>query len=191
LSFVAAASAIAALSISANAQLDPKFQKRLPHVGQGIPLGHEPMLKPVCHPDPAITGVMLTKGSAPLQVQISYTITNVASSAWHSGTNQQNVTLTAHNANTNHTFTDTRPLPGDAAGGAQMLNFTTPMIDGAFDNFEFGGFLDLRISYDPDILLDSNPCNNDANLGNNHFRLENSQILGFMKGTARSQTFHP
>jgi hypothetical protein len=28
-------------------------------------------------------------------------------------------------------------------------------------------------------------------LGNNHFRLENSQILGFMKGTARSQTFHP
>jgi len=145
----------------------------------------------VCHPDPAITSVTLTKGKYPLGVTVSYPVTHVALTPWHSAPNQQNLTLTAHNANTNQTYANIQRVPADMPARSVMLEFTTPMIKDAFDNFEFGGYLDLRIGYDPDILLDSNPRNDDSNAASNHFRLENSDILGFMKGPKRTQTYRP
>ena len=187
-----AAAVCTAFILPASGQANPsQFKPIQPGPRGPFQPQHTPMLQPACRPDPAITSVTLTKGSHPLDVQISYTIANLAPTLWHSGPNQQNVTLTAHNANTNHSFTDTRLLPADAPGHAVMLTFTTPMINNAFDNFEFGGFLDVRIGYDPDILLDSNLCNDDANSANNHLRLENGAILGFMKGPMRTQTYRP
>jgi len=63
-----------------------------------------------------------------------------------------------------------------------MQRFTTPLIRNAFDDFEFGGHVALSISYDPDIFIDGNRCNDDSNAGNNTFRIETGEILAFMNG---------
>ncbi len=147
-----------------------------------------PTLK-TCRVDPAIASVTLTKGTRARQVQIAYRVVNRGSTAWVSGANQQNVNLTAHNANTNSYYRNTQRLTGNAAAGATMLSWTSPFIDNAFDDFEFAGDLTVQIGYDPDILLDSNTCNDDVNSANNRVTIDNGAILGFLKGTARSKTF--
>jgi len=190
-SLLCVASALALLS--GNATADPRIQPNTPiNPGPRLPPGTVQTLIPTaCVVDPAIVSLTLTKGARPGQVRISYEIANRGTNAWVSGDNQQLVSLTARNANTRHVFTDHRALTGRAAAGARMLHFDSPMIDNAFDSFEFAGEVDLMITYDPDILIDAQPCNNDANTGNNRLRVENTAILGFMRGSVRSQTFRP
>jgi len=194
--FVIAGAAFLAFAVGASAQ------QRLPQGTQVLPgpilpgprLPPEvltPTIPSACQVDPAIRSVTLTKGSRPLQVRISYEIVNAGRSTWTSGANQQGANLVARNGNTGRDFTSYQRLAARAAAGGSMLRFTSPMIDNAFDNFEFGGHVDLTIGYDPDILIDGNNCNDDSNNGNNRLRIENAEILGFMRGTARSQTFRP
>ena len=186
---VSVASVIATVSIAASAlagPITPKVVGPMASVPAGVRL---PQLSLICDVDPSIVSVTLTKGARRGQVQISYVIANAGASSWRSGANQQGVHLQAVNANTGRVFASDRALTGSAAAGATMQRFTTPMINNAFDDFEFAGHLDLRIGYDPDILIDGTRCNDDADNANNVFRLENGDILGFMNGAARSQTF--
>jgi|CXWL01.1.fsa_nt_gi hypothetical protein len=178
-----AGSALAQVQLPPGTQITPAPRFPLP---PGTPL---PTIPAACHVDPAIVSITLTKGALRGQVRISYEIRNLGRSAWRSGANQQGAHLIAHNGNTGTDFINHRPLPGAAAAGARMTLYTSPLINNAFDDFEFGGHVDLSIGYDPDIAIDGNTCNDDANAANNRKRIENAAILGFMRGTARTQRF--
>lgn len=188
---VSVASVIATVSIAASAMAGPIAPKGVTPAFQLPPGSTLPTAVLYCTVDPSIVSVTLTKGARRGQVQISYTIANAGSSAWRSGANQQLVHLRAVNANTGGTFVLDRTLTGTAAAGATMARVTTPMINNAFDDFEFAGSLDVAISYDPDILIDGNRCNDDADTGNNVVHLDNGDILSFMNGAARTRTFTP
>lgn len=188
---VSVASVIATVSVAASAMAGPIAPKGVTPAFQLPPGSTIPSAALYCTVDPSIISVTLTKGARRGQVKISYEIANAGASAWRSGANQQGVHLRAVNANTGGVFTLDRPLTGAAAAGASMQRFTTPTINNAFDDFEFAGSLDLRIGYDPDILIDGNRCNDDANTGNNVFRLDNGDILAFMNGAATSRTYRP
>lgn len=186
--------AIAAAVVAATpAAAGPAFRPAPVRPGPAVPpLKPMPGLLPaVCVVDPAIVSVTLTKGARRGQVRISYVIVNTGASTWRSGANQQGAHLRAVNGNTGGVFSSDRPLPGTAAAGAVMQRFTTPTIENAFDDFEFGGHVELAITYDPDILIDGNRCNDDANTANNTFRIENGDILAFMNGAATTRTFRP
>ncbi|MDP1528607.1 MAG: hypothetical protein Q8M05_04425 [Rhodoferax sp.] len=142
-----------------------------------------------CQVNPGVASVTLTKGSRRGQVSVSYEIINQGRSAWVSGARQQGVNLLAYNGNTGRTYRNHQAMPGSAAAGGTMLRFSSPYISNAFDDFEFGGHVDVSISYDPDIYIDGNDCNDDSNSANNRVRIENADILGFMQGTATSRTF--
>lgn len=190
-SIVSVAGVIATISIAASATAGPITPKTF-QPSHPLPAGTTfPAAALFCTVDPTIVSVTLTKGARRGQVSISYEIANAGASAWRSGANQQGVHLRAVNANTGGVFALDRPLTGAAAAGATMQRFTTPVINNAFDDFEFAGSLDLQIGYDPDILIDGNRCNDDANTGNNVVHLDNGDILGFMNGAARTQTFRP
>lgn len=142
-----------------------------------------------CQVNPGIVGVTLTKGSRRGQVSVSYEVVNQGRSAWVSGARQQGVNLLAHNGNTGRTWRNHQALTGNATAGGTMLRYSSPYISNAFDDFEFGGHVDVSISYDPDIYIDGNDCNDDSTTANNQVRIENADILAFMQGTATSRTF--
>jgi hypothetical protein len=186
---VSVASVIATVSIAASAMAGP-ITPRTFQPGPSLPAGATlPGFTLGCVVDPSIASVTLTKGARRGEVRISYVITNAGSSAWRSGANQQGVHLRAVNGNTGGVFASDRALTGAAAAGAVMQRFTTPLIRNAFDDFEFGGHVELAVTYDPDIYIDGNRCNDDADAGNNTFRIENGDILAFMNGAATSRTF--
>jgi hypothetical protein len=187
---VSVASVIATVSISATAMAGPVPSKTITPVFR-LPEGPAPVAVFTCDVDPSIVSVTLTKGARRGEVRISYAIANTGGSAWRSGANQQGVTLTAVNGNTGGTYSSDRPLTGAAAPGATMLRYTTPVIRNAFDDFEFGGHVELAVTYDPDIYIDGNRCNDDTDQANNAFRIETGEILAFMNGAATSRTFRP
>ena len=142
-----------------------------------------------CDVDPMIASVTLTKGARPGQVSVSYEVVNAGRTAWTSGPRQQGVNLLARNGSTGRDFRNHQSMTGMAAAGARMIRYDSPMISNAFDDFEFGGHVDVAISYDPDIAIDGNTCNDDRAYANNTLRIDNAAILGFMRGTATRQTF--
>ncbi len=173
-------------------------QERLPAnieavPGARLPAGATPRIIPGvtarCQVNPGVASVTLTKGSRRGQVSVSYEIVNQGRSAWSSGPRQQGVNLLAHNGNTGRTWRNHQAMPGSAAAGGTMLSFSSPWINNAFDDFEFGGHVDVSISYDPDIYIDGNNCNDDSTTANNQVRIENAEILAFMQGSATSRTF--
>lgn len=180
-----AGAAPAQIRLPADAQVTPG--PRLPP-GAAMPGGFRPPVPP-CQVDPAIRSVTLTKGARAGQVSVSYEVANIGRSAWTSGPRQQGVNLTARNGNTGRQFTNHQVMTGNAGSGATMARFASPMIADAFDDFEFGGHVEVSIAYDPDIRIDGNGCNDDSGAGNNRLRIDNGAILGFMRGAQRSQTF--
>lgn len=162
--------------------------------GGRLPAGATPRIFPGvtarCPVNPGVASVTLTKGSRRGQVSVSYEIVNQGRGAWSSGPRQQGVQLVAQNGNTGRAYRNHQRMPGSAAAGGTMLRFSSPYINNAFDDFEFGGHVDVSISYDPDIYIDGNNCNDDSSSTNNQVRIENAEILAFMRGSAASRTFH-
>jgi hypothetical protein len=184
--------AILLASGAALAQIQPRepipTQERIPPGGRPL----EPKVKVTgpCRVDPRVGAITLAKVSAKsTSVQITFEVINGGPSAWSSGANQQSVTITARNNNSGAVYRDSKPLSASAASGARMLYHTTPTINDAFDNFEFGGTVDVSISYDPDIYTDGNNCNDDTNPANNRRTIDYRAILAFMNGSRLSQTF--
>jgi len=165
-----------------------------PIPGARLPAGATPRFNPQlpvrCQVNPGVAGVTLTKGRNRGQVSVSYEIVNRGRGTWTSGARQQGVNLSAHNANTGRTYRNHQAMPGSASAGGTMLRWSSPFIANAFDDFEFGGHVDVSISYDPDIYIDGNNCNDDSSSANNQLRIENADILAFMRGTATSRTFN-
>ena len=73
--------------------------------------------------------------------------------------------------------------------GERVGRVVSTPIANAFDTFEFSGTVEMSLSFDPDIAIDSNPCNNDANAANNTFSIDSAGVQAFLAGTARSRTF--
>jgi hypothetical protein len=144
-----------------------------------------------CRANPAIRSLTLTKvGGDPRKIQATIEVVNSSRDSWRSGPSQQNVTLTLTNGSSNRKYTVTRPLPGNAAPGAVMLRYTTPVVTDAFDTFEFSGSADVQISYDPDIAIDGNSCNDDANPADNRKQLDWRSIAPFLGNrSATSRTW--
>lgn len=147
-------------------------------------------LRPVrCQVDPAVASVTLTKGSRPGSVSASYEIVNRGRSDWASGARQQVVQLAVTNGSSSRARRVSRPLTASAGAGATMQTYTSVTMANAFD-VEFGGDVEVAITYDPDIYIDGNNCNDDASSTNNQFRIENAEVMAFMRGTATSRTFN-
>lgn len=177
----------ASASIAASAAAGPFTPVAPVKPGPSLP---EPRFTPLaCAVDPAVASITLTKGSRPGQVRISYEIVNRGRSAWRSGEGQQLVALRAVNNDTGRAFTSSAALAARAAAGGVMQRFLSPFIDNAFDTFEFGGEVEVAIAYDPDILIDGNRCNDDANTANNTARVSTDQVMAFLGGAATSRTF--
>ena len=70
------------------------------------------------------------------------------------------------------------------ARGARVGRVVSTPIANAFDPFEFSGTVEMSLSFDPDIAIDSNACNNDANAANNTFRIDGAGVQAFLGGTA-------
>lgn len=184
--------AILLASGTAMAQIQPR--EPLPTQQHTLPGGRplEPKVKVTapCRVDPRIGAITLAKVSAKsTSVQITFEVINGGPSAWSSGANQQTVTIMARNNNSGAVYRESKPLAANAASGARMLYHTTPTIHDAFDNFEFGGTVDVSIAYDPDIYADGNSCNDDTNPANNRKTIDYRAILTFMNGSRLSQTF--
>lgn len=147
-------------------------------------------LRPLaCMVDPAIGTITLTKGKAAGSVQVTVEVRNLGSSAWQSGANQQSVSVSVKNGNTGNVVTRSQALPGRAAANSRMGMLTTPMIPNAFDTFEFGGSVEANISYDPDIAIDGNSCNDDRNSANNRKSISFEQVQAFLAGPATTRSF--
>ena len=182
-----------ALTISGAAVAQDRLPSGIQAAPPRLPAGATPQFGPrlvaTCQVNPAVASVTLTKGSRRGQVSVSYEVVNTGRSAWSSGPRQQGVHLSAHNGNTGRTYRNHQAMPGSASAGGTMLRFSSPWISNAFDDFEFGGHVDVAISYDPDIYIDGNTCNDDSSSTNNQVRIENAEILAFMRGSATSRTF--
>lgn len=191
---LAASIALLCMTVAGGAQTPTQPNAPLPKEA----MKPTPPLKPLppgplvtCNVDPAIVRIYLNKGRRPNEISIRYDVLNLGRSTWRSGPNQAQATITTKNANTGAvTYTHTRALPTMIDGGRTMLLQTTPTRTDYFDTFEFGGTVEVSIAYDPDILMDANRCNDDANTANNTFSLTADQVLGFMRGTATRQVFN-
>lgn len=152
----------------------------------------KPRLDPpklTCNVDLAIGPVTLSKGKTPGSVTVAVETRNLGSSAWRSGSNQQTLTVVVKNGNTGNASNHSWTLPGLGAAGSRLAINVTPLIADAFDTFEFSGSVEARISYDPDILLDSNACNDDRNSSNNVKVVSSKQVAEFLGGTTTARTY--
>ena len=182
--FVAMLGTIALCATVATAEPTPQHPKDA--IQKPLPGPLRPL---ACIVDPAIGAVTLTKGKAPGSVQVSVEVRNLGSSAWQSGANQQNVNVSVRNGNTGNVVSRSQALPGRAAANSRMGMLTTPMIANAFDTFEFGGSVEASISYDPDIAIDGNSCNDDRNAANNRKSISFAQVQAFLAGSASTRSF--
>lgn len=180
---LAALSVLCAVSAHAQVRVDPNAIRPLPDARLQ---GHTPVARLVCNVDPAITRVTLTKGTGYGDLRVTAVVTNLGADAWRSGSEQQNVTVNVRNNGTGHDFGGVYRLGGAAAPGRPLGTISTPMIPRAVDGGEFAGEVVVRIGYDPDISIDANPCNNDANTANNVVTIDNGAIGAFMRSSDRT-----
>lgn len=135
-----------------------------------------------CLGDPAISRINLIKGAAPGSVTVTVETRNQGTGAWRSRAGQQVLSVMVRNGNTGAVSRHSWPLHARAEAGASMGTYGTPLIRDAFDTFEFRGTVEARISYDPDILIDGNNCNDDRNMANNVRRVSDSEVGRFLAG---------
>jgi len=185
-SILVAACAALLLADSADAQV------QLPP-NQTLPQGTTPQLRlpAPCRVDLAITSITLYKLSTPGSVRVEYDVVNLGPSEWNSRAGQQFANLTTHN-NAGGRADYTLSVPFGArriARNERAARVVSTPIANAFDAHEFAGTVHAYLSFDPDIALDGNACNDDTNAANNEFRLSTEQVWGFLSSRARSQTF--
>ena len=148
-----------------------------------------PLAPVACRVDPAIGSINLAKGKGAGSAQVTVEVKNMGRDAWQSGPRQQQLVIVVKNGNSGAVWNRTYTLTTRAAAGARMGYFTTAVIPRAFDDFEFGGTVEARINYDPDIAIDGQRCNDDTNAANNVKLINTEQVFGFISGSARSQSF--
>jgi hypothetical protein len=191
----ALAAAFFAGAAAAQVQLPPGTPRPTPQ--QQLPPGTTPrpelQIRPACGGavDLAITSATLYKLSTPGSARVEFDIYNLGPGEWNSGARQQVANLVVRNGASGREYTMTGvPIGGRRfARGERVGRVVSTPIANAFDTFEFSGTVEMSLSFDPDIAIDSNPCNNDANAANNTFSIDSAGVQAFLAGTARSRTF--
>jgi hypothetical protein len=153
---------------------------------------NRPLPKPkplACKVDPAISSLTVYKGSQRGSVQVVVVVKNLGTGTWQSGEEQQSVTVKLLNLRTNAESVHRVRLAANAAPLAEMARLTTPMVENAFDHLGSAGTLEAKITYDPDIMIDGNSCNDDANLKNNRRFAEQKDISNFLIGVESVRSF--
>jgi hypothetical protein len=139
-----------------------------------------------CSPDLTITRMVLTR-SGPTRSTVSVTVEvkNIGRDGFTSDPRQVGVSAALTNGSTSAvTSLDLGSLGQLAAGATRTLSAVTPVMP--FDTFEFGGEARASINYDPDILLDGQPCNDDKVYANNAFALSNDTVRAWL-GTSNNR----
>ena len=189
----ALAAALFAGAAAAQVQLPPGTPRPTPQ--QQVPGTPRPELqiRPACGGavDLAITAATLYKLSTPGSARVEFDIYNMGPGEWNSGARQQMANLVVRNGASGAEYTMTQvPIGGRRyARGERVGRVVSTPIANAFDPFEFSGTVEMSLSFDPDIAIDANPCNNDANAANNTFSINSAGVQAFLGGTARSRTF--
>ena len=191
----ALAAALFAGAAAAQVQLPPGTPRPTPQ--QQLPPGTTPrpelQIRPACGGavDLAITSATLYKLSTPGSARVEFDIYNLGPGEWNSGARQQMANLVVRNGASGAEYTMTGvPIGGRRfARGARVGRVVSTPIANAFDPFEFSGTVEMTLSFDPDIAVDSNACNNDANAANNTLRIDSAGVQAFLGSTASSRTF--
>ena len=159
-------------NLNAQIRLTPEQQRQLndatrPKAPKGLSLPQTP----TPGIDPAITEVSIkelsrtprTRGSGFQNPEITVSIKNIGTRNFTSSPRQQGV-LVYKDGRTIQNFTFTNLAVG------QTLKFT--FRPGRIYGGEFPSKFEFMITYDPDIFIDSNPNNDDANMNNNQRSLD-------------------
>lgn len=184
---LAAGLAVSLMAGGAAAQIQPQGPITQPRLPPGTPT---PQITPPCRVDLAITSITLTKLSRPGYARVDFEVVNLGPSTWNSGANQQLANLVVHNNASGADYTLSVPFGARRIARnerAALVRSTT--IANAWDTFEFGGTVRASLSFDPDIAIDGNACNDDTNAANNTFDLTHEQVWAFIGGSRTTQTF--
>ena len=160
-----------------------------PHAPIGNPITTAPLPRgggivnaATCHVDPAVRLFVLERGAGANagKFRAIVEVTNAGRNAWRSAPGQGVLTITLTNGNTGAKSAHSFSLPVSAAPAMRMGMWPTPWVASAFDTHEFSGTARAEITYDPDIGTDANPCNDDANAGNNVKEVSAAQVQAFL-----------
>jgi hypothetical protein len=153
-----------------------------------MPKGITDRIRPaaVCAPDLTITRIALTRsGPTRSVVRVSVEVRNIGTGSFVSDPRQAGVSALLTNGNTNGRVTlNLGSISQIRSGATQVL--TDISADMPFDTFEFGGEVQASINYDPDILLDGQPCNDDRVYPNNAFSISNDRIRAWLATPSNS-----
>jgi len=178
---------LAAGGAAAQVQLPQGPPITQPQLPPGTPT---PQITPPCCVDLAITSITLNKLSRPGYARVEFEVVNLGPSAWNSGANQQLANLVVHNNASGADYTLSVPFGARRiARNERAARVVSTTIANAWDTFEFGGTVQASLSFDPDIAIDGNPCNDDTNAANNTFNLTHAQVWAFISSTRTTQTF--
>ncbi|KTE10753.1 hypothetical protein [Sphingopyxis sp. H115] len=180
------------LSLAATMAVSTSAAPRPDAPDKATPAKPRPKFDPpgvICQGDPAISRINLIKGAAPGSVTVTVETRNQGTGAWRSRAGQQVLAVMVRNGNTGAVSRHSWPLHARAEAGTSMGTYGTPLIRDAFDTFEFRGTVEAKISYDPDILIDGNSCNDDRNMANNVRRVSDSEVGRFLAGDAARMQF--
>ncbi|MFN8353277.1 MAG: hypothetical protein U0Y10_02420 [Spirosomataceae bacterium] len=116
--------------------------------------------------DPSITDIsfVLIKQNTGDKIRVTVTLKNVGLKHYQSNANQQNVQLWEEYSSANRKIVKVFPFQNLNGGASLTFVYERPALK-ASD--EFPPNYTATIVYDPDIRMDNNVNNDDANLGNN------------------------
>lgn len=117
--------------------------------------------------------------SATVNYTVWVTVQNVGSSAWHSGEDQQDITMQEVGAGGGRdqiAFVDTF-ADLDVGEGHYALARNGSWREGSTEFTEPPDGYDTALMYDPDIYIDGNPENDDCNTDNNDFVVTSEQVM--------------
>lgn len=167
----------------------PQQQQQLP---QGATVRPELQIRPPCGGtvDLAIVSATLNKLTRPGDARVEFEVRNVGPGSWEAAPGQVIANLAVRNGASGATYTLNVPIAGRRyAPGERVARVQSTAIANAFDTFEFSGYVDMSLSFDPDIAIDSNRCNDDSNSTNNSFRVDDRGVQAYLSGRPRSRTF--
>lgn len=149
------------------------------------------VVTPRCKIDLGIGQVFVSKAgtSGASGITINTLIMNHGTGTWKSRPGQQILVLALRNESTGKMTTIREPIPAGPTAGRNVMNYSSPVLHNVFDGFEFGGSIEIRIEYDPDIRSDAEPCNDDTNASNDHRVIPASRLTPFLLSSRRSGQF--
>ncbi len=144
--------------------------------------------------DPAIQSLTITKGERPGQMQFSFEVVNAGAGPWAYAI-YSNVELIVISSNGRNlpSVRYTQRLPYNAAAGARIISFTSPMIDNAFDTSDdfAGASIELAITLGAPVARLPLPTMCPNHTANDRLVISHADGRAFMEGSERTRTWRP